>query len=207
MRYDVPRWLRKLARALDHASSDAQAPLGDIAWLAARCRDTLRMNDELRALSLEDLVQSLAGSLREYPTDIPEPLLRAATAAPGDALAFALLRVEALALGLPGAPRWSSVKLTGSLERFPTAPAHLTLDDFVAASAFTERFAQLMSLGYPWINLSAAGVLRGALLVMVETPTYTQSDVAYTSVNASGPPTLVQRRAGWRIDDLVLIDD
>src|SRR4029079_12050505 len=113
-------------------------------WLSLRCRDTMRMDDELRAASLEDLVRSLASTLRQYPTDIPEPLLHAAMGAPGKAFPFALLRTEALALGLPGAPRWDSVTITGPLESFPTGQTHVTLADLVAADAFAQRFAQLL---------------------------------------------------------------
>jgi hypothetical protein len=207
MRHDVPRWLRELVHALDRASIGVDAPRFDIDWLLLRCRDTMRMDGELRASSIGALVQSLAEMLRGYPTGVPEPLLHAAMGAPGRAVAFALLRTEALALGLPGAPRWDSVTISGPLELFPTQQTHVTPADLVAADAFAERFDQLLSLGYPWINLSAAGVLRGALLVTVETPTYTQADIDFTSVNASGPPALVQQRAGWRIDDLVLIED
>lgn len=207
MRYDVPRWLHELAHALDQASIEVGAPDFDIHWLSLRCRDTMRMDGELRASSLEDLVQSLASILREYPTGVPAPLLHAAMGAPGSAFAFELLRTEALALGLAGAPRWGSVIISGPLELFPTLPTRITSADLIAAAAFAERFDQLLSLGFPWINLSAAGVLRGALLVTVETATYTQASIDFTFVNPSGPPVLVQQRVGWRIDDLVRIED
>jgi hypothetical protein len=127
-------------------------------------------------------------------------------AAPGTAFAFALLRMEALALGLPGAPRWGSVIISGPLEFFPTQPTPVTPSDLVSADAFAERFDQLLSLGFPWISLSAAGLFGGALLVIVETPTYTQPYPEVTSVNASGPPAAVRQRADWRIDDLVVIE-
>lgn len=52
-----------------------------------------------------------------------------------------------------------------------------------------------------------AGVLDDALLVMVEIPTYTRADIDFLSVNPSGPPALAQQRAGWRIEDLVLIEE
>ena len=207
MRYDVPRWLRELTDALHRASRGVDAPDFDIHWLSLRCRDTMRMDDQLRAASLDELVRSLASILRRYPTDIPEPLLHAAMGAPGKALPFALLRTEALALALPGAPRWDSVTITGPLDLFPLQPARVALADLVAADAFAQRFAQLLSLGYPWINLHAAGVLRGALLITVETPTYTRADIDFTSVNPSGPSRTVQERADWRIDDLILVED
>ncbi|MEP7119746.1 MAG: hypothetical protein ABJE95_02505 [Byssovorax sp.] len=207
MKQDVPRWLHELALALDRASSEVDAPGGDIHWLLLRCRDTLQMDGNLRAQSLEDLVQSLARMLRGYPTGVPESLLHAAMAAPGRAFPFALLRTEALALGLPGAPRWDSVTITGPLEDFPARQTHLASTDLVAADAFAERFDQLLSLGFPWINLSAVGLLRGALLVTVETPASTRADIEFTSVNASGPPAWVQKLTDWRIDHHFLIED
>jgi hypothetical protein len=207
MRYDAPRWLSELEDALDDASSEVDAPGGDLHWLLLRCRDTLRMDRDLQPSSLECLVRSLAESLRGYPTGVPEPLLHAAMQAPGSALAFALLRTEAHALRLPGAPRWDSVMISGPLELFPTQPTHLESTDLIAADAFEERFDQLLSLGFAWINLGVAGVLRGALLVTVETPSSTRADIDFTSVNVSGPPALVQQRADWRVDDLVLIED
>jgi hypothetical protein len=207
MEDNVLRWLRELTHALDRASREVGAPDLDIGWLSLRCRDTMRMDGQMRAASLEDLVWSLAGTLREYPTDIPDPFLHAAMGAPGRTFPFALLRTEALALGLPGAPRWDSVAITGPLEFLPTEKTRIMLADLVAADAFAPRFAQLLSLGYPWINLNAAGMLRGALLVTVEIAAHTQSDVDFTSVNPSGPSRMVQERAGWRIDDLVLVED
>jgi hypothetical protein len=92
------------------------------------------------------------------------------------------------------------------LELSATAQVSVARDDLVSADAFTERFAQLLSLGYPWINLCAAGLLRGALLVTVELPTYT-SDINVPAINVVGPPAFVRQRAGWWVDDLVLIQD
>jgi hypothetical protein len=207
MTHDVPRWLGALEDALDDASREVDAPRWDLHWLLLRCRDTLRMDRDLQRSSLESLVRSLAESLRGYPTGVPAPLLHAAMQAPGSAFAFALLRTEAHALRLPGAPRWDSVMISGPLELFPAQPTHLGSTDLIASDAFAGRFDQLLSLGFPWINLGVAGVLRGALLVTVETPSSTRADLDFTPVNVSGPPALVQQRADWRIDDLVLIED
>ncbi|XXY45072.1 hypothetical protein WME91_34230 [Sorangium sp. So ce269] len=60
---------------------------------------------------------------------------------------------------------------------------------------------------YPWISLNAVGLLRGALLVTVETPCDTRADTMFTSVNVLVPAAFVQQRAGWSLDDLILIED
>jgi hypothetical protein len=206
-RHDVPRWLHDLDLALEGASRETNAPVGDLHWLLLRCRDTMRMDDDLQPSSLQHLVQSLAETLRGYPTAVPDPVLEAAMGVPGDALPFALLRTEAFALGLPEAPRWECVMIGASLDLSATEQTTLSREDLVPADAFTERFAQLFSLGFPWINLSAVGVLRGALLVTVEVPAYTRHDVWAPSINVSGPSSFVRRRVGWRIDELILIRD
>jgi hypothetical protein len=115
---------------------------------------------------------------------------------PGQALPFALLRTEAFALDVPGAPRWSSVTISAPLELSPAQRLHVRRADLVTADAYEERFAQLLSLGYPWINLSSVGLLGGTLLVTVETPADTRADTIFTSVNVSGPAAFVQQRAG-----------
>lgn len=127
--------------------------------------------------------------------------------APGDALPFALLQTEASALGLPDAPRWERVIISASFELSATEQTTVAREDLVQADAFTERFAQLLSLGYPWINLSAAGLLRGALLVTIEVPDHTRSDISAPSINVSGPLAFVRQRAGWQLDDLIRVQD
>ena len=76
MRHDVPRWLRELALALDHASTEADAPGGNLHGLWLRCNDTIAMGGYIQPTSLLDLIDRFAGDLREYPTVVPEPLLR-----------------------------------------------------------------------------------------------------------------------------------
>ncbi|WP_437654503.1 hypothetical protein [Sorangium sp. So ce1182] len=161
----------------------------------------------LGARSLWHLVKDLAELLRRYPTGVPEPLLHAAATSPGRAFPFALLRTEALALGVPGAPRWSSVTISAPLELSSAQRLHVSRADLVTSDAYEERFAQLLSLGYPWIRLNAVGLLRGALLVTVETPCDTRADTMFTSVNVFVPAAFVQQRAGWSLDDLILIED
>lgn len=138
-----------------HASTEPDAPDGNLVWLSHRCNDTMRMPSDVQASSFLDLIDSFARDLREYPTVVPQPLLRAALNAPGDAAPFALLRLDALALALPGSPRWESVTFTGPLEHCPSRPAHVASDELASRQAFALRLDQLLSSGIrgstsPW---------------------------------------------------------
>jgi hypothetical protein len=55
-------------------------------------------------------------------------------------------------------------------------------------AAFARRFEELLQCGYSWINLNAAGIVDGELIVIVEVPR-TSSGVPAdrVAVNLSGP--------------------
>ena len=102
------------------------------------------------------------------------------------------------------APLWMGVSF---IERFWLEPTKTTVshDAIVAAERYGERFAELMSAGYSWINFHAAGVLGGRLLVSVELPPGGPTGAPRTSVQLSGPFAFAGQRAGWKIDDLVAV--
>jgi hypothetical protein len=53
---------------------------------------------------------------------------------------------------------------------------------------YRERFEALLDQGYSWINLNAAGIFDGNLLVVVELPNYKSGNPRNrVSVNLSGP--------------------
>ena len=201
------RWLCEVSNALDQASRERGAPEFDLAWLRERSHDTMSMSGDVRELSVEHMVADLADLLREYPTKVPEPLLRVAMATPGRDLPAALLRTEALCLDLPGAPRWGSVMMSAPLNLSAAGPVHVMKEDVVAAHDYVQRFSQLLTLGYSSINLGVAGIWRGALLVMVEMSCDHENASAVTLVNASGPLAFVRRRVGWSLDDIVIVED
>jgi hypothetical protein len=64
-------------------------------------------------------------------------------------------------------------------------------------SEYEDRFDELLSMGFPWINLWACGVLGDSLIVAVELPrTRPDEPCPTTSVNHSGP-TERSRAARW----------
>jgi hypothetical protein len=199
------RWLAEVALALRAAALEKEAPRLDIEWLALRCADTSSFGGYLRIQSLRRFFGELAQLVRAYPVGIPQRLLDAARVAPGSALPSTLLRVEALALATPGAPRWDSVIVTGPLALAPAERVHVKRSALVPASEFEERFQQLLSRGHPWINVSAAGLLGDALLVTVETAAKTVE--GSTSVNMSGPEAFVRQRVGWSLGDLISVGE
>jgi hypothetical protein len=66
---------------------------------------------------------------------------------------------------------------------------------------FAPRFDEYLHRGYSWINLSAAGVVNGTLVVIVELPTQSRgAPPSAISVNLSGPERIQLELVG---DDLV----
>lgn len=63
-----------------------------------------------------------------------------------------------------------------------------------------ERLDARLDAGYAWINLHAAGVVDGRLLVGVEFAHATRTFAGATSVNLSGPTQAVTERDGWPIE-------
>lgn len=71
---------------------------------------------------------------------------------------------------------------------------------------FAPRFRTLLASGYSWINLSAYGVFRSALIVGLELPRE-RGDVpeGFTSVNYSGPSIGVTGTPSWELE-LTLVE-
>ncbi|NUP11207.1 MAG: hypothetical protein HOW73_34610 [Polyangiaceae bacterium] len=201
------QWLDELVTALEEALTEPDAPTGNLEWLILRARDTLLMSGAIAVHSMLALAQSIAVDLRAYPSEIPKALLRAATSIPGTALPFALLRAEAFTLGLPGAPRWQSLILTGPLPVSTSSRLTLAADDIASPEAFAERFIQLLSRGYAWINLHVAGLRQDTLLISVELPMFTRAGVTNPSINICGPIALVREQPGWQLDNFIDFDD
>ena len=66
-----------------------------------------------------------------------------------------------------------------------------------SAAAYADRFHELVTRGYPWVNLCAAGVIGGQLVVTVELPRYRSDRAGATSVNLS--IRAVEERDGWAL--------
>ncbi|MCX5741998.1 MAG: hypothetical protein NT062_05815 [Proteobacteria bacterium] len=76
--------------------------------------------------------------------------------------------------------------------------------DLRPPEAYEARFDELLAAGYAWINMSCYGLLRGGLVVVIETPRETRSRLSRVSVNLSGPPNAARER-GWDVDEVLAI--
>jgi hypothetical protein len=71
--------------------------------------------------------------------------------------------------------------------------------ELIKAQNYDERFSFLLNEGYPWINVSYYGNIRGLGLIAIELPGPQRKDpkfVGKTSVNVSGPSKRVLERGG-----------
>lgn len=87
-------------------------------------------------------------------------------------------------------PKWGvaasgSVVLTECLDWGPGQIVRIgSLHD---VNTYRARFRDLVTRGWPWVNLHAEGLLQGHLLLVIETPTNEPGGAPWTSVNISGP--------------------
>lgn len=85
-----------------------------------------------------------------------------------------------------GIPQWSSVRVTETL-RHASVGEPCDVGETFSIEAYRPRFTELCTRGWPWINLSAVGLLDGALLLSIEVPNMEPGGSRWTSVNLSGP--------------------
>jgi hypothetical protein len=98
-----------------------------------------------------------------------------------------------------GAPPWDRFLLLEGADIRYEASACIPMARLNTPETYAPRFAEHLGRGFPWINLNAAGVLNGALLVVVELPEYTAGvPRSKVSVNLSGP-TLVDGKPQWHV--------
>jgi hypothetical protein len=74
--------------------------------------------------------------------------------------------------------------------------------DHCFPSTTRPKCAELTTRGWPWINLHAVGLLRGALILSIELPSYAPTGAKWTSVNMGGPHDAVKGR-GYILDRVV----
>jgi ketosteroid isomerase-like protein len=78
----------------------------------------------------------------------------------------------------------------------------------LTAAEFAPRFNEMLTAGYSWVNLSAHGVFREALIVGVELPRETTGvPVGLTAVNYSGPPNALNGAPDWDFNLVVTGQD
>lgn len=96
---------------------------------------------------------------------------------------FAKLADLLQASGLVG---WDEVKITESVV-WDERGAAVSLGELRFIEDFRRRYTELVTAGWPWVNLNAMGLLGETLILTVEYPQYDPTGVSPTSVNLSGP--------------------
>ena len=113
-----------------------------------------------------------------------------------------LARLETWLRRLPQCPPWVGHLLAenGWVDSDPDGvPTLRAPDPLRSPAAYAERFDELVTRGYDWVNLHAAGVIGGQLVVAVELPRARGDRPGITSVNLSGPGHIVMHHAGWAL--------
>lgn len=100
--------------------------------------------------------------------------------------------LESLTCQLPplGMQEWKGMILTECVEW--ASQQIVRIGSLHGVDAYRERFTDLVTRGWPWVNLHAVGLLRSDLLLHIEKPTYEPTGSQWTSVNMSGPAQMVQ---------------
>lgn len=185
-------WLDQVIDILERVPDDL-----DAAWLL----------DGMRLARANLVIDPIAGDVvdfaRERPGLLPHELLAAIPVSPTTTFFTHLLRLEANTRLIPGCPGWRAVLLTD----VPLAlgpPVVVESSVLRSPRDYAHQFELLLTRGFPWINMCAAGVLRDTLLVEVE-----HAPVGHrgsnSCVNLSGPASAVRARPGWSLDHLIAL--
>jgi hypothetical protein len=78
-------------------------------------------------------------------------------------------------------------------------------DELREVTNYEARFEELLTRGFPWINVSCYGVYDHKLIVGIELPEVSPEPAIRTSVNYSGPPASVVGQA-WNSNAALLIE-
>jgi hypothetical protein len=81
----------------------------------------------------------------------------------------------------------------------PSFTEVMVIDSMKGSSVSESYFAELLSRGYRWVNVSYRGIYEGKLIVGIEYPEKTYPGGITTSVNLSGPSNLVVNK-GWKLN-------
>jgi hypothetical protein len=75
----------------------------------------------------------------------------------------------------------------------------------VPATSYENRFDELLSKGYDWINMNAMGILQNSFIVQIEFPLKSRNAPRdKVSVNYSGP-AIFDKKPLWDLSNKVLI--
>ncbi len=90
-----------------------------------------------------------------------------------------------------GVPTWEYVLFAEDIHVDPFSKQMIEESSLHTLIEFTNRFDELSTEGYNWLNFSGLGILDNTLIVVIEKPN-TNTGCQTTSVNQSGPPNCVK---------------
>lgn len=107
-----------------------------------------------------------------------------------------------------GAPSsWSRVLFVEDTSISHEMPSLIPRTALIPIEDYAARFNSLLDAGHSWINMSAAGILDDALLVIIELPSYKNNVPRdQVSVNFSGV-ALVNGKSEWNASEKYRIVD
>ncbi len=91
------------------------------------------------------------------------------------------------------APPFEGVLITEDVE-YGTDALPRRLGTLFTVDAYRDRFADLLTRGWDWINLHAVGMLGSKLILSIEMPATPAGSARWTWVNMSGPCRAVADR-------------
>ena len=101
--------------------------------------------------------------------------------------------------------KWDSILITEKININPGEKVSLNKNNVWKPTEYEERFKELLSASYGWLNMSACGVLHRQLIIDLEWPNTPEESAKNTSVNLSGPFKWVQDK-GCCLADVVGIN-
>ena len=107
--------------------------------------------------------------------------------------------------GMPSS--WSRVLFVEDTSISHGLPSYIPRQALITLENYAARFDEHLDEGHSWINMSAAGILDDALLVIIHLPQYKNSVPRdRVSVNLSGP-AMLNGKSLWDASDKYIIVD
>lgn len=98
---------------------------------------------------------------------------------------------------------WSQVLFLESTSFIDGNVSKVPRSALIPAREYAERFNELLDKGYSWINMSALGVWKGSLIVVIELPSYDNNVPRdKVSVNFSGP-VIIDGKPQWDLSERI----
>jgi hypothetical protein len=98
-------------------------------------------------------------------------------------------------------PHFTQILICDGGEIYDGANLCLNSGVLYEVSDFQTRFENILSFGYPWVNIQILGIYKEKLVISIETPIYFPRTLAKKpSFNISGPENRILNDFRWRLD-------